>query len=74
MARQARPSQHAVDARLAVREALAGLASPDLQQQSAFAAEALLRDADGPLLDFFLREALRVADCQAGSVRRLRYR
>ncbi|KAL4437400.1 hypothetical protein ABPG75_004539 [Micractinium tetrahymenae] len=63
-----------MDARLALREALAGLASSDLQQQSAFAAEALLHDADAPLLDAFLREALRMADCQAGSVRRLRYK
>lgn len=75
MARQVRPGQiHAVDARLALREALAGLASADLQQQSVFAVKTLLCDADGPLLEFFLREALRMADCQGGSVRRLRYK
>lgn len=70
-----RPAQQqGADARLQLREALAGLAVPDLQQQSAFAVEALLRDGGAPLLDFFLREALRLADCRSGSVRRLRYR
>ena len=66
----------APDARLQLREALAGLASADLQQQSAFAAEAVLSAhvQDGPLLEFFLREALRLGDCTAGSVRRMRYR
>lgn len=73
-ARGGGPSHTGPDARLALRESLAGLAVPDLQQQSAFAAEALLQQAEGPLIDFFIREALRLGDCQSGSVRRLRYR
>lgn len=67
---------HPTNVRLQLREALAGLASPHLQQQAVFAAEALLQASAGALLEPFLREALRPAELAAlpGSVRRLRYR
>lgn len=63
-------------ARLQFREALAGLACSDLQQQSVFAAEALLAGADAALCDWAAREALRPADLAAAPAasRRLRYR
>lgn len=62
------------DARLQLREALAALAHPDLQQQSVFAAETLLHQATGPVLDFFLTEIFqRLSDCPRNG-RRLRYR
>lgn len=62
--------------RQALREALAGLAVPDLQQQSVFAVEALLAGSDAPLTDLLVREALRLADLAAApaAARRLRYR
>lgn len=72
----ARHRSAADPARLQLREALAGLASPDLQQQSVFAAEALLTGADAAFCDWAVREALRAAELGAApaSARRLRYR
>lgn len=63
-------------ARLQLRDALAGLASPDLQQQSAYAAQALLAASGGTLTEPLLRDALRPSDLATlpGSVRRARYR
>ncbi|PRW60522.1 Zinc finger CONSTANS-LIKE 5 isoform A [Chlorella sorokiniana] len=63
-------------ARLQLREALAGLAIPDLQQQCVFAAEALLTGADAAFCDWAAREALRTAELGAAptTARRLRYR
>lgn len=63
-------------ARLQLRDALAGLASPDLQQQSVLAAQALLAASGGALTEPLLRDALRPADLATlpGSVRRARYR
>lgn len=60
--------------RLQLRQALAELQHADLAQQAQFAVERLLKDAgDASTLDFFLQEALRMADC-APSTRRARYR
>ncbi len=69
-------AQAADPARLQLREALVGLASPDLQQQSVFAAEALLAGADAAFCDWAVREALRAAELGAApaTARRLRYR
>lgn len=74
---RAAPPAAADPARLQLREALAGLASPDLQQQSVFAAEALLAGADAAFCDWAVREALRAAELGAAvpaTARRLRYR
>ena len=73
--RPGRPQRGAADARLQIREALAGLSSPDLGAQSVFACEALLQEADAGVLDFFLRRVLKLgSDCPSGSARRQRYR
>ena len=59
--------------RLQLREALAGLQQPDLQEQAMFACESLVRQStDSPLS--CLKELFRMDSSCPGSARRLRYR
>ena len=65
--------QQRQDGRLQLREALAGLQEPNLQDQALFACETLIRQStDCPLS--CLKELFRMLDSCPGSARRLRYR